>query len=47
MQHESSTVDRNFMIPHTAKVLMFNDNVLQTEIHENRHIRTEPVLLHI
>lgn len=35
------------MIPHTAKVLMFNDNVLQTEIHENSHTPTERVLLHI
>lgn len=34
------------MIPHTAKV-MFNDNVLHAEAHEDTLIPTEPVLLHL
>ena len=35
------------MIPHTAKVLTFNDSVQQTDLHDNSHTPTEHVLLNI
>lgn len=45
MQQGSQMLVAVVMIPHTAKVMMFNDSVLQTESHEDTLIPTEQVLL--